>query len=135
MGLIEAVPERVVSAILFQTIGLSENRQAFYDMFDGWAEELKPSRPEILPETWEAFKANMYSGEFLFNVSQDFVSACTTPLLVLLGDDLYHPEVTSREVAKCAPNARLIEKWKEPEHQAVAKGAVEIFLKENTPSE
>lgn len=135
MGLIEAAPERVVSAILFQTIGLSENRQAFYEMFDGWAEELKPSRPEVAPEAWEAFKENMYSGEFLFNVSQDFVSACTTPLLVLLGDDLYHPQVTSREIVECAPNARLIEQWKEPEHQAAAKDAIEIFLKENTPSE
>ena len=44
MGLIESAPQRVASAVLFQTIGLSNNREAFYEMFDGWANELKPSR-------------------------------------------------------------------------------------------
>ena len=56
MGLIQAAPQRVASAILFQTIGLSDNRQAFFDMFDGWAAELKPGRPEVSDEAWEAFK-------------------------------------------------------------------------------
>ncbi|MEE2672444.1 MAG: hypothetical protein VX466_01530 [Myxococcota bacterium] len=36
---------------------------------------------------------------------------CETPLLVLMGDDLYHPQVTSREVADLAPNAELVERW------------------------
>ena len=75
----------------------------------------------------------MYGGDFLFNVSREFVSRCTTPLLVLLGNDLYHPEETSREIAVLAPNAMLIEHWKEPEHHAAAKAAVERFLAEHTP--
>lgn len=58
-------------------------------------------------------------------------AACT--LLVLLGNDLHHPESTSREIASLAPNATLIEKWKEPEHHAAAKQAVERFLAEHTP--
>ena len=121
------------SAVLFQTIGLDNNREAFFDMFDSWADELKPVRSEISEETWESFKASMYSGDFLFNVSREFVSKCATPLLVLLGNDLYHPESTSREVAALAPNATLIEDWKEPEHQPAAKQAVERFLIEHTP--
>src|SRR5215510_8222471 len=44
MGLIQAVPQRVVSAVVFQTIGLHNNRQAFFEMFDNWANELKPRR-------------------------------------------------------------------------------------------
>ena len=88
MGLIQAAPQRVASAVLFQTIGLSDNRQAFFDMFDGWAAELKPGRPDVSNEAWESFKTNMYSGDFLFNVSKEFVAQCQTPLLVLLGDDL-----------------------------------------------
>jgi hypothetical protein len=32
-----------------------------------------------------------------------------------------------------APNATLIERWKEPEHQAAAKTAVERFLAQHTP--
>ena len=133
MGLIQAAPQRVASAILFQTIGLSNNRQAFFEMFDGWAAELKPARPDVGDEAWESFKTNMYSGDFLFNVSKEFVSNCHTPLLVLLGDDLYHPQETSREIAELAPEATLVEYWKESEHHAAAKQAVESFLADNTP--
>jgi hypothetical protein len=132
MGLIEVSPQRVASAVLFQSIGLDDNRQAFFEMFDSWADELKPMRPEVRAEAWESFKTLMYSGDFLFNVSRDFVSKCETPLLVLLGTDLYHPESTSREIASLAPNATLIEHWKEPEHQPAAKQAMERFLAEHT---
>ena len=133
MGLIQAAPQRVTSAVLFQTIGQHNNRQAFFEMFDGWANELKPTRPDVSTEAWESFKTSMYGGDFLFNVSREFVSRCKTPLLVLLGNDLYHPAETSREVATLAPNATLIEHWKEPEHQPAAKKAVERFLAEHTP--
>ena len=75
----------------------------------------------------------MYSGDFLFNVSRDFVSNCQTPLLVLMGDDMYHPSQSSRDVAQLAPNATFIEHWKEPENQAAAKKAVEDFLAQHTP--
>ena len=37
------------------------------------------------------------------------------------------------EVAALAPNATLIELWKEPEHQPAAKKAVEEFLAKHTP--
>jgi hypothetical protein len=102
-------------------------------MFDSWADEIKPQRPEVSAATWEAFKTSMYSGDFLFNVSREFVAACQTPLLVLLGNDLYHPESTSREIAALAPHATLIEAWKEPQHHAAAKKAVEEFLAAHTP--
>ncbi len=133
MGLIQAAPQRVASAVLFQTIGLDNNREAFFEMFNSWADELKPKRPEVSEADWESFRASMYSGDFLFNVSREFVAKCDTPLLVLLGTDLYHPESTSREIAALAPNATLIEKWKEPEHQPAAKKAVESFLADHTP--
>lgn len=133
MGLIQAAPQRVASAILFQPIGLLNNRQAFFEMFDAWATELKPMHPEASDEAWESFKMSMYGGDFLFNVSREFVSRCQTPLLVLLGNDVYHPVETSREVAALAPKATLIEHWKEPEHQPAAKQAVIRFLAEHTP--
>jgi len=133
MGLIEAVPKRVASAVIFQTIGLDDNRQAFFEMFDSWADELKPARPEVSEPTWESFKRSMYGGDFLFNVSREFVSRCQTPLLVLLGNDVYHPESSSREIATLAPHATLIEHWKEPEHQPAAKKLVEEFLAKHTP--
>ena len=133
MGLIQAASQRAASAVLFQTIGLDDNRQVFFELFDSWANELKPTRSEVSEATWESFKQSMFSGDFLFNVSRAFVSRCQTPLLVLLGNDVYHPESSSREVAALAPNATLIEDWKEPEHQPAAKKAVEEFLATHTP--
>jgi pimeloyl-ACP methyl ester carboxylesterase len=133
MGLIQAAPKRVASAVMFQPIGMLDNRQAFLDMFDGWAKEQQPAHPEATSAAWEKFKQTMYGGDFLFNVSREFVAQCSTPLLVLLGNDLYHPEATSREIATLAPSATLIERWKEPEHHAAAKAAVERFLAQHTP--
>ena len=132
MGLIEAAPERVASAVLFQPIGLSENRQVFFDLFDEWAVELKTEHPNVEADAWQSFKTAMYGGDFLFNVSRDFVAACETPLLVLMGNDVYHPEDTSRAVAALAPNATLVERWKTPEHIETAKAAVAAFIAEHS---
>jgi hypothetical protein len=123
----------VASAVLFQPIGHDNNRQAFFEMFDGWAKEMRSSHPETGDSAWESFKTSMYGGDFLFNVSREFVARCETPLLVLLGNDQYHPEATSRDIVALARKATLIEKWKEPEHQATAKAAVVRFLAEHTP--
>ena len=133
MGMIQAAPQRVVSAVIFQTIGLRNNRQAFFEMFDSWANELKSQRADVSEAALTSFKQSMYGGEFLFNVSREFVSHCQTPLLVLLGNDLHHPQESSRELAALAPHATLIEHWKEPEHQPAARKAVEEFLAQHTP--
>ena len=129
-GVIQAAPTRVAAAIIQQTIGLDNNREAFYEMFDSWAESLKSDRAEVTEEEWLQFRSNMYDQEFLLNVDRDFIRQCTTPLLVLLGNDLYHPESTSREIVDLAPNATLNEHWKESPEQT-AQQAVE-FLKANT---
>ena len=131
MGLIEAAPERVISAILFQPIGLDNNREAFYEMFDSFAEEHKQTaHADVSEQTWAQFRSNMYDTDFLFNQKTDrsFVANCQVPLLVLKGNDLYHPESVSREIVELAPNATLIENWKEPEYKAAAKAAVKDFL-------
>lgn len=133
MGLIEAAPERLASAVMLQPIGLNENRQVFFDLFDEWIRELKPKHPDVSAEAWHSFKTAMYGGDFLFNVSRDFVMACETPLLVLMGNDTYHPEDTSRAVAALARNATLVESWKAPEQIEPAKAAVAAFLAEHTP--
>jgi pimeloyl-ACP methyl ester carboxylesterase len=134
-GLIQAAPERVASAVHFQPIGLDDNRQAFYDMYDSWADELRPSRPEVSDDDWAGLRAAMYGGDdFLFNVGRDFVATCATPMLVLMGNDLYHPESTSRDIVELAPDAELVEHWKDPEHHDAAMKAVAEFLARHTPS-
>ena len=50
LGLIEAAPDRVMTATLFQSIGLDQNRTAFYDMFDDWANELQRKMTDVRPD-------------------------------------------------------------------------------------
>ena len=133
MGLIQSAPQRVASAVLFQPIGLDDNRDAFYQMFDTWADELRAtSHTDVADDAWSRFRSNMYDGDFLFNVDRDFVRACPTPLLVLAGNDLYHPASTSREVAELSPNAEIIESWKESPDREAAMQKTAAFLARNT---
>jgi pimeloyl-ACP methyl ester carboxylesterase len=134
LGLLNAAPERVASAVLQQPIGFSgDNRQAFYEMFDAWARELAPTHASVTEETWHAFRSRMYDGDFVFNVDREFVRGCRTPMLVLMGNDLYHPETTSREIAELAPNAELVERWKEPDVVPETVKRVRAFLERHTP--
>lgn len=135
-GLIAAAPERVASAVLFQTIGRDNNRQAFYEMFDSWAADLKDSFKAVQEADWQSFRSNMYDGDKrIFTVDDDFVRDCQTPLLVLCGKDLYHPESTSRIIAEIAPNVSFIEDWKEGPAREAARADVLAFLKANTRGE
>ncbi|MXY55112.1 MAG: alpha/beta hydrolase [Gammaproteobacteria bacterium] len=132
-GVIERHPARITAAVLQQSIGDSgENRELFHAMFDQWANPLKPSMPSVSEETWSSFRSNMFDHEFVYNVSREFVASCQTPLLVLMGSDPYHPEATSREIAELAPNAQLIEAWKNADADGTVEAVVE-FLKANTP--
>jgi pimeloyl-ACP methyl ester carboxylesterase len=128
MGLVKAAGPRVRAAILLQPIGLDDNRQAFYDMFDAWADGVRGDHPEADADAFAAFRASMYDGDFLFNTTRDEVAACNTPLLVAMGNDLYHPQSTSREIARLAPNVTLVEAWKDEEHLAAADVAFRSFL-------
>jgi pimeloyl-ACP methyl ester carboxylesterase len=130
LRLIKLAPERVSATVLQNPIGLSpENRAAFYEMFDGWASELRKARPELNEAAFKAFRARMYDGDFVFSVSRDFVRACGTPMLVLAGDDLYHPAPVAEEIARLAPNAELITKWKTPDATPAAVARTRLFLK------
>jgi pimeloyl-ACP methyl ester carboxylesterase len=134
LGMIEMAPTRVTSATLFQTIGRDENRDAFYAMFDSWAEPLSASMGEVSGDAWASFRENMYGGDkVLFNLDEAFVAACETPLLVLMGDDLYHPASTSRLIAATAPNVEFIEHWKEGDDRVAAMAAFADFLARHTP--
>lgn len=70
----------------------------------------------------------MYDGDFVFSVTRDFVRGCQTPLMVLAGNDLYHPEPIAQETADPAPNAELIMQWKTPDATPGAVARVRTFL-------
>jgi pimeloyl-ACP methyl ester carboxylesterase len=134
LALIAAAPERAAAAVLQQPIGATpENAPLFRTAFDTWAAELAPQHPEASAQDFAAFRERMYSRDFVFSVSRDAVRAMRTPLLVLLGNDEHHPASTSREVASIAPNAQLVERWKDPELVPQTIQRVRTFLQEHTP--
>ncbi len=132
LGLIQAAAERVAAAVLFQPIGLDDNRDAFYAMYDAWAAELQPTDLATDAAAWAQFRENMYDGDFVFSVSRDFVRGIATPLLILMGNDLYHPQSISRELTALAPNAQLIEDWKAGAAVSVGRKRVREFLLQAT---
>lgn len=136
LGLIKAIPDRVSSAVLQQPIGLSpKNRELFLQMFDGWADALKKARPELDASGFRPFRDRMYGqSDFVFNVTREFVRGVKTPMLVLRGNDDYHPSETSDEIAKLAPNTRIINEWKTPEVVKSTVEQVRSFLKSHTPN-
>jgi len=132
MGLLKAVPERAASAVMLQPIGLDNNRAAFFEMFDGWAKEIADDHPEADDAAWAGFRQSMYGGDFLFNTTEAEVAACQTPILVLMGDDLYHPQSTSRAIADLAPQATLIEEWAHGAALEAADGEIKAFLQSHS---
>ncbi len=129
LGLLRLAPVRVASAVLQNPIGLHENREAFREMFDSWAAPLRAQHPGLGDEAWSEFRERMYGGDFVFSVSREFVRACATPLLILAGNDLYHPLPISRELASLAPHVELIEQWREPERIPETVKRVRAFLR------
>jgi pimeloyl-ACP methyl ester carboxylesterase len=132
LGLIEAVPERVLSATLFQTIGRDNNQAEFYAMFDDWAGPLAAER-DASPEDWQSFRENMYGGDkVFFNLDADFLNQFSTPLIVLMGDDVYHPQSSSRLVAEQAKNVEFIQDWKQGAARDGAMSQCKAFLEKHS---
>ncbi len=128
IGLLRADPDRFASAVLVQPVGIDGNRAELEAMFDQWAAALAPSHPEATPESWASFRRNMWGGEFVLTATPDEVAAIETPLVVLMGDDLYHPQSTSRTIAAVAPRATLVERWKDDESLPGTTTAIVDFL-------
>jgi pimeloyl-ACP methyl ester carboxylesterase len=134
LALIKAAPERVSAAVLQNPIGLGPDGIArFHNMFDDWAAEFRGQRPEVSEATLAAFRANMFSGDFVFAVTRDFVRSCMTPMLILAGNDPYHPTAVSKEIAMLAPNSEIILEWKTPDTVGAAVERVRAYLNDREP--
>jgi pimeloyl-ACP methyl ester carboxylesterase len=136
LKLIQRAPERVVAAVIEQPIGVSdENRNVLAkNLYGRWAEELPKKRPELEPEKVAAFGKRMFTGDFVFSVSREFVKDCRTPMIVMPGNNLDHPRVIGNEIAALAPNAEIIPEWRHPAAlvpPAVAR--IKHFLRTHTP--
>jgi pimeloyl-ACP methyl ester carboxylesterase len=133
LELIKAASSRITAAVLAQPIGHSpENWQVFRGGFDQWAKSLTEERPELDERAFESYRENLYGGEFVFNVSRDFIKTVQTPLLLLYGNDLPHPRPISEEIAKLAPNIDVVENWKTPDVAPAAMRRIREFLKKHS---
>jgi pimeloyl-ACP methyl ester carboxylesterase len=135
-GLLRASPERFASAVMLQPVGIEpggRNRSAFHEMFDAWVELQADVHGDVDAATWTAFRSNMWDGDFLLTATEDDVAAFTTPLLVAMGNDLYHPQVTSRRIVELARDVTFVESWKEGDALVAFDGIARDFLARHTP--
>jgi pimeloyl-ACP methyl ester carboxylesterase len=135
LGLIAAAPERVTAAVLEQPIGHSpDNRGAFHEIFGSWADELVQARSDVTRDALDALENNLYGSDFVFSVAREAVRHCPVPLLVLRGNDVYHPSEISEEIARIAPQAELVSNWKEGDDVGRGLSRVRAFLEAHTPA-
>jgi pimeloyl-ACP methyl ester carboxylesterase len=134
LRLLASHPERTLASVLAQPIGFDgRNRVLFQQMFDGWGEELTRARPEVTSDALGGLKSRLYDGDFVYSVTRDEVRGIVAPLLVLRGDDEYHPAAISEEVARIAPHAELVHSWKTGADLAQAVSRVRSFLEAHAP--
>ena len=128
-ALLKAQPERFVSAVMLQPVGIdAEHPAPFVSMFDSWAGDIAADHPEVDEAGWSSFRSNMWDGDFMLTASAEDLAAIDTPALILMGNDEFHPESISRAAAAALPNATLIERWKEPGLIDAANFAIIDFL-------
>lgn len=134
VNLLRSAPDRFAAAVAMQPIGLDGNRDAFEEMFDGWAAEIAPDHPEADAGTWARYRSSMYGGDHpLFSVPTAELASIAHPMLVLRGDDRFHPRSASELLAREVPDATLVERWKGEADRPAARSAVDRFLAEHTP--
>ena len=132
LKLIERAPERVLSAVLQQPIGKSADNQALRrESFNSWADGLAQRGQVIDRATLQSLEHNLFGGDFVYSVSREFVAACQTPLLVLPGNDLRHPQTIGEEIARLAPDARLFADWQTQAGQQRYAEVLEQFFTGN----
>ena len=110
------------------------------EAWNRWRREEPEARPDLsqanlmgmhLDEA-DLTHTNLFGADrLLWSVPDELLPNITTPLLVLQGDDVYHPRRASLALGEKVATATLIERWKEPEDQPAARAAVDQFLAEH----
>jgi pimeloyl-ACP methyl ester carboxylesterase len=129
MRLLAEAPERVTAVVALQPIGLDNNRNTFLGLFDAWRREVASEHPEASDAAWDAFRSALFGADRLtWSVDDEFLPTLTQPLLVLQGNDEFHPSSVSQKLATEVPSASLVEKWKDPADTPAADAAIKEFL-------
>lgn len=141
INLLRAAPQRFSSAVLMQPIGLGKhttepgqpwqglNTFAAQHWFGDWAQEQMAAgraKRSALADLYAAMF--VHTPPFVFTASRDEIREISHPLLVLAGQDCFHPTSVARELAFAAPNAELIERWRDEHHTPEIDRRIEAFL-------
>jgi pimeloyl-ACP methyl ester carboxylesterase len=137
LNLARLAPNRVASLVLQQPIGIDEtNRQVMPNSWQKWADGLLAQQPARFDQaTLANFGRRMWSGDFVLSVTREFAASCSTPMLILPGNDLEHPAAVARELAQLVPHAQTVQAWKEPA-DVIPSAVKQIreFLRQHSPA-
>ncbi|HXQ19424.1 MAG TPA: alpha/beta fold hydrolase [Acidimicrobiales bacterium] len=134
LALCDSAPDAVTAAVLQNPIGLhAGNRGEFLALFDRWANDLRTRRSDVDDASLSAMKDAMFEGDFVFSVHRDALRRCSVPLLVLPGDDAFHPYAIGEEIVDLAPKAELLYPWEGPERHRMTVAGIREFLLAHTP--
>ena len=128
----QAAPGPVLSAVCLQPSGRIGPRVPRQGGFERWRDALT-DHPEATPELFEAMGNNMYTNDFLYTVSREFVKSSQVPVIVFPGDDQAHPHELAVEIDKLSPHSEFVEPWRDGEALESAKRRVKEVLKGHTP--
>lgn len=133
MGLLQAQPDRFSAAVLVQPSGRIGPFTGKAGGFDMWRKDLS-GHPEATPAVLDSMRTNLYTTDFVYTVTRDFVRTVQTPLLVLPGNDEVHPFAIGEELASLAPHSEMIPEWKSGAALAAAIKRIRAFLHAHVPS-
>ena len=129
--LLADAPDRVAAAVAMQPIGFDSNRDTFDRLFDDWKAGTQADHPEAGEDTWRALRENLFgANRLVWSVDDDQLGGFDRPLLVLAGNDEYHPFSVSRRLAETVPTATFVEHWKSPEDLPETHRRIVEFLAE-----
>ncbi|KAL3909641.1 MAG: hypothetical protein SGILL_008006 [Bacillariaceae sp.] len=143
--LMKHAPKRFGRCVMLQPIGLTKhttepddswdglNRDATKIWFDVWAKEMQQTKKCSDPELLQQLHTNMFlypSRDFVFSITRQEAARIQHQLLVFMGKDIKHPSETSREIARIAPRAELVQVWRDagPKKLKAAAARIEAFL-------
>jgi hypothetical protein len=87
--------------------------------------------PEEYARILEAWDNGMWGAEGPFmSVPESFVESCPAPLLVLPGNDQFHPTATAERICREAPDARCLDvDCRRPPKLDATKATIREFLR------
>lgn len=133
LNLLRLAPQRIAASVVMQTIGRDNNYQEFLDMFNGWSERLQKLDSRRFPkQLLESMRQRMLENDLTFMcMTEAQVQQLSGPMLILDGNDTYHPASSSERLAALQPQAQRIVQWKQEPDLQVAQRACLGFLQQH----